>query len=341
MRHTAALVAAAVLQLVLFRVQPGHALRPAEPPPNLILLWMPVHASEPDDHVLAAVDCLFRRWKPSLGGLSFDVLVTLAAGDRTADADGLHARLPALQSIIAGGVAHLGPALPRVTALPALLTTDAYDVDEARGRASSFAGPNELFYRAMGGVGAGGGDSGDGNDADPVAATIARYPFVQVIETDCCATGDGWLESLLHPMLTDPALLISGSRGRGACWTGAEYGGCRPTVDPATPHAHLRDHVNGNAMYRVGGELSQLVAAARAQYGATVPFDVAMHLVGGGKRTADNARSYSVMGLPRGRGSVCGTALITEQTSPLCTPRAACAPPPCRPSRAAWRLAGR
>ena len=99
-------------------------------------------------------------------------------------------------------------------------------------------------------------------------------------------------------MLKDPALLISGSRGRGACWTGAEYGGCRPTVDPATPHAHLRDHVNGNAMYRLGGELSRLIAAARAQYGATVPFDVAMHLVGGGKRTSDNARAYSVMGLP-------------------------------------------
>ena len=227
------------------------------------------------------------------------MLVTLAAGQGTGASADLTSRAASVRSIIADGVAHLGPALPRVTALPVLLTTDAYDVDEARGRASSFAGPNELFYRAMGGVEAGGGgDSGSGNDADPVAATIARYQFVQVIETDCCATGDGWLDVLLRPVLKDPDLLISGSRGRGACWTGAEYGGCRPTVDPATPHAHLRDHVNGNAMYRVGGELSQLIAAARAQYGATVPFDMAMHLVSGGKRTADNARSYSVMGLP-------------------------------------------
>ena len=280
-----------------------QTLAGAHQPPRLLLIWLPVHASEQDGYLLAAVDCLFQRWTPSVDGLSFDVLVTLAARDGTADADGLHARLPALQSIIADGVAHLGPPPPHVTALPVLLTTDAYDVDEAPGRASSFAGPNELFYRAMGGLRAGGladsgGDGGGGNVADPVAATIARYPFVQVIETDCCATGDGWMETLLQPMLTDPALLISGSRGRGACWTGAEYGGCRPTVDPATPHAHLRDHVNGNAMYRVGGELSQLIAAARAQYGATVPFDVAMHLVGGGKRTADNARAYSVMGLP-------------------------------------------
>jgi len=60
MRHTAALVAAAVLQLVLFRVQPGHALRLAEPPLNLLLLLL-VHASEPDNHVRADVDCLFRR----------------------------------------------------------------------------------------------------------------------------------------------------------------------------------------------------------------------------------------------------------------------------------------
>ena len=156
MRHTAALVAAAVLQLVLFRVQPGHALRPAEPPPNL-LLWLPVHDSEPDDHVRAAVDCLFRRWTPSLARQNFDVLVTLAAWQGTAAvADGLASRAASVRSIVADGVAHLGPPPPHVTALPLLLTTDAYDVDEARGRASSFAGPNELFYRAMGGVGVGG-----------------------------------------------------------------------------------------------------------------------------------------------------------------------------------------
>ena len=101
-------------------------------------------------------------------------------------------------------------------------------------------------------------------------------------------------------MLGDPALLISGSRGRGACWTGSEYGGCTPLVDAATPHAHLRDHINGNAMFRVGPDLRRLATFARNRYGSTVPFDVALHLVegGGANRTADNGRAYSVMGGP-------------------------------------------
>jgi hypothetical protein len=208
-------------------------------------------------------------------------------------------RAASLQSIITDGVQHLSPP-PRVTALSIILSADTYDVDEARGRSSSFAGPNELFYRAMiqderepEGV-----ISTTKLPSDSLPALIARYAFVQVVETDCCATADGWLDDLLKPMKDDPDLLISGSRGRGACWTGAEYGGCKPMVDPAIPHAHLRDHINGNAMYRVGRDLTQLIASARDIYGSTVPFDVALHLISGGDRAADNGRSYSVMGLP-------------------------------------------
>ena len=75
-----------------------------------------------------------------------------------------------------------------------------------------------------------------------------------------------------------------------------------PLVDAATPHAHLRDHINGNAMYRVGPDLGRLATFARDRYGSTVPFDVALHLVGGGGggagRAADNGRAYSIMGGP-------------------------------------------
>ena len=267
---------------------------PGPASPN-VLLWLPVHASEPDDYVHAAADCLFRRWTPSLSGHGFDIVVTLAGGAEIVDE--LRARVISLQAIIQGSTHHLS-ARPRVTPLPVTLTADAYDVDEARGGRSSFAGPNELFYAAMTGKGGDVDAPTSKNDGGSLSALIARYAYVQVIETDCCATASGWLDALLQPMLADPAILISGSRGRGACWTGAENGGCKPTVDPATPHTHLRDHINGNAMYRVGPDLTEFIASARNRYGSTVPFDVALHLVSGGKHTADNGRAYSVMGLP-------------------------------------------
>ena len=293
--------------LVLLAASAGLSNELPRPVSPTLLLWLPVHASEPDGHVHAVADCLFQRWpRPSLNGQGFDVVVTLAGDGKGMGADGLSARAASMQSIIQASIRHLSPP-PRVAALPITLAADAYDVDEGRGPRSSFAGPNELFYGAMANAGEGAGSEGAGNTtthsspaSSSLSALLARYAFVQVVETDCCATADGWLDALLQPMLDDPALLISGSRGRGACWTGAEYGGCTPLVDAATPHAHLRDHINGNAMYRVGPDLRRLVTFARDRYGSTVPFDVALHLVGGGgaNRTADNDRAYSVMGGP-------------------------------------------
>ena len=303
------LQAAFLILLAATSATAGLSNKLPRPAPPGLLLWLPVHASEPNDHVQAVADCLFQRWPwPSLRGRGFDIVVTLAGDEKDVGADGLSERAAWMQSIIRASTRHLSPP-PRVAALPITLAADAYDVDEARGRRSSFAGPNELFYRAMANAGEGAGSEGVGNAtthssaaSTSLATLIAQYAFVQVIETDCCATADGWLEALLQPMLANPALLISGSRGRGACWTGAEYGGCTPLVDAATPHAHLRDHINGNAMYRVGPDLRRLATFARDRYGSTVPFDVALHLVGGGGggtgRAADNGRAYSVMGGP-------------------------------------------
>jgi len=279
-------------------------------PPVSLLLWLPVHASEPDTNVRDAAHCLFRRL-PSLSGQRFDVVVTLAGDEKTMGADGLLlARVASLEYIIKDNTRHLSPP-PRVTVLLVTLSADAYDIDEGRGRRSSFAGPNELFYRSMiqdegqpdrglqGGIGKVNRPSAS---SDSFSTLVAGYAFVQVVETDCCATANGWLDALLQPMLDNPALLVSGSRGRGACWTGAEFGGCMPMFDAATPHAHLRDHINGNAMYRVGPDLTHLVTSARDTYGSTVPFDVALYLVSSGDRALDNGRSYSAMGFPVDEG---------------------------------------
>ena len=278
----------------------GRAL-PLARPLVRVLLWLPVHAYEPDDHAHDAVDCLFRRWAPSLVGQAFDVVVTLAAGDGGGDeAAGLQARAASLEAVVSNGVQHLLSPRPHITALPIILSTDTYDVDEVHGANSSFAGPNELFYRAMiPQEGVASVTTAPASSAPFLSTLIARYDLVQVVESDCCAAADGWLDALLQPMLDDPTLLISGSRGRGACWTGTENGGCKVMINDARPFAHLRDHINGNAMYRVGEELVQLVTSARDLYGSSVPFDVALHLASRGtSRAFDNVRAYSVMGLP-------------------------------------------
>jgi hypothetical protein len=284
----------------------------APPASAPLLVWLPVHASEPDDALRAALACLFHQWTPSLTGLSFDVLVTLAGDARVAAS--LRARAADAVAAVSAGTDHIRPR-PRVLAHPVVLATDVYDVDEAHGRRSSYAGPNALFYHVMQGLqdgslrpessavavahgGGGSGGGGGGGQGIVVTTAMASYTFVHIMETDCCAAAHGWLDALLQPMLQDPHILISGSRGRGACWTGAEHGGCKPSVDPATPHAHLRDHINGNALYRLGPELGAMIEAARAKYRERVPFDVALHLIGGGDRAHDNARSYSVMALP-------------------------------------------
>jgi hypothetical protein len=287
------------------------------------LLWIPVHISEPTANVEAVAQCMFARHAPSLAGEGFDVLITLAGNV----SDG---REPELARIVRQATAHIAPARPTVRVEYVHVDKDTYDKDHGKARRSSYAGPNTVFYSLMAGGEAGpDGGGGEGqavhaagaapddtvtDDSSPVfipgrrsvtdtfmpaapnatalhARHIAPYTFVQVLETDCCALKAGWLDVLLAPMLADPGVLMSGSRTRASCYSSGDASACKTRVA-----AHLRLHVNGNAMYRTGRALRAIIRAARDEMLDVAPFDLAMYFVRKDNQSHvyDNPRMYSV-----------------------------------------------
>ena len=119
------------------------------------------------------------------------------------------------------------------------------------------------------------------------------------METDCCALQAGWLDTLLEPMLLNPGFLLSGSRPRAACYSAAEHGGtgCRVRLP-----AGAREHINGNALYRVGPGMQALVRDAMALSTTEFPYDLAMFLVRNENQSHvhDHPRVYSMAGVVDG-----------------------------------------
>jgi hypothetical protein len=277
-----------------------------------VLMWIPVHVSEPTSNLEALVACTFKRHAPSLAGEAFDVLITLAGSA----SDGREADLA---RIVEGGVDSLSspPPTVRTDFVRVDVVEDGYDRDQSKGARSSYVGPNAVFYSVMIGVESGketdrAGDHRDGGtpasplDGLPRAPSprsthlpsihhrkIAPYAFVQVMETDCCALKAGWLDTLLEPMLHNPALLLSGSRPKATCFSPVEHGGtgCRVSLPGGA-----REHINGNAMYRVGPGMQALLRDAKDLSTHEIPFDLAMYLVRGGDQSHvnDHPRMYSI-----------------------------------------------
>jgi hypothetical protein len=291
---------------------PIDATSPAPRP--RVLLWVPIHISEPTANLEAMVACTFKRHAPSLVGEAFDVLVTLAGNA----SDGREADLASLVWQATAGITPV-PTTVRTEFL--FVAKDDYDRDQSKDESSSYAGPNIVFYTAMleedeigKGDGNGGGASGSlGDTSNPDTGIslslpapppsnspsfyrrqVGPYAFVQIMETDCCAVQAGWLDALLEPMLRNPKLLISGSRPKAACFSPVEHGGGHCKM----PN-YVRLHINGNAMYRVGPEMQTLLRDAKLWSKDEAPFDLAMYFV----RTVDqshahdNPRMYSVAGL--------------------------------------------
>jgi len=275
-----------------------------------VLLWIPVHVSEPTSNLEALVACTFNRHAPSLAGEVFDVLITLAGSA----SDG---REVDLARIVEGKVSGLSSPQSTVRTEFVRVTDDAYDRDQSKGARSSFVGPNTVFYSVM--LGDESGREGDraGDDRDggtpaspldglpralsprPIHHTsiyhrhIAPYAFVQVMETDCCALQAGWLDTLLEPMLHNPALLLSGSRPKATCFSSVEHGGTGCKV--RLPNG-AREHINGNAMYRVGPGMQALLRDAMDMSTHEKPFDLALFLVRSGDQSHvhDHPRMYSI-----------------------------------------------
>ena len=104
-------------------------------------------------------------------------------------------------------------------------------------------------------------------------ADTRRYDFVQQLETDCCALAPGWLEKALEPLLELPEVAVSGGvLPPGGFVFNSQTGG----VDPVSSKPlWVQKHVNGNAMYRVGGQLQQLLEHSIAHH-TSWPFDLAL-----------------------------------------------------------------
>lgn len=223
----------------------------ARPPPPRILLYTPLHVSEPTDAVRAFAACLFGK-TPSLRGLQFDVLVSVSG----AQPDGRDAEVEEIIS----DAAHASKVAVTFTALQ----DDTYALalsNDHRKDAEWVSGPNAAFYGAL--------LSGPVYDAH-----TRHYDLVQQLETDVCAMADGWLDVLVEPMLRGASILVSGARTACDCVYDAIHDVCEPMSKYGD---HMLGHVNGNALYRVGRELRDVLTKAQAKYGNTEPFDLALY----------------------------------------------------------------
>lgn len=241
------MLARTALLLLLALAAASHA----RPPPPRILLYTPLHVSEPTDAVRAFAACLFGK-RPSLRGLQFDVLVSVSG----AHPDGRDAEV---KEIIANA-AHTSNVAVTFTALE----DDTYALalsNDHRKDAEWVSGPNAAFYGAL--------LSGPVYDAH-----TRHYDLVQQLETDVCAMADGWLDVLVEPMLRDVSILVSGARTACDCVYDAIHDACEPMSKYGD---HMLGHVNGNALYRVGKELSNVLTKAQAKFDNTEPFDLAVY----------------------------------------------------------------
>ena len=228
--------------------------------PRPLLIYIPFHVTELEDHVAEFCDCTL-KWQPWHAGSEptpFDVLLSIS-GPASAGHE------VKLKAMLESAVAHVRPR-PRVFVDFIPLTSDRYvqDVGAAEKDADWVSGPNTAFYDAM-------------LDGRVYHRFVKHYRFVQQMETDVCALRDGWLDVLLAPMLVDDDLVVSGATIRSDCVYYKAWDRCDSVrvVISHSPHMYL--HVNGNALYRVGAELASLLSQARLLFKNTEPFDLAMY----------------------------------------------------------------
>lgn len=238
--------------------------------PTSLLLYIPMHVSEPTSHLHQLGHCLFSHAPLLLHDqhVRVDVLLVLNG----ASSDG---RRDVLRSILEEMVR---PSLPHAHISVEFVETkkDRYDRHADKGasmlagnktqpRASDVqwvSGPNSAFYDAL-------------HNGTVFEQHVRQYDLVQQLETDVCALRAGWLDALVEPMLSDARILVSGSTTRCDCVYVEETDTCEPLT--RFEGDHMQRHVNGNAMYRVGADLAAVMARARTKYGNGQPFDLALY----------------------------------------------------------------
>ena len=250
----------------------------------------------------------------------------------------------AAKAATAATAAAARPAPPLPLPPPPTITIDSLELPPERDGYSSveksFSGPNSAFFdaflekRTPENENAADDENGGGKKRRQKASTVferrvqGKYPLVLQLEVDVCATGPGWLDAALEPLVT----VVEGKEKRGGrpatsgevsaavaravealrheeefpslpllstlpAVVGATLGGgCvhvsslpgspifegghRPYCSPlAAQPRHMREHLNGNALYLATSKKFQRlarVARAVAGEGNELPFDLAL-----------------------------------------------------------------
>lgn len=225
--------------------------------PRPLLIYIPFHVSEPSSHIEDLCDCTFRQqpWHEH-GSMPFDILLSISGRASSGNEN-------ELQNKLDDAVSYISPR-PRVFVEFVKLKSDRYvhDVDDEHKNDDWVGGPNTAFYDAM-------------LDGHIFRKFVSHYKLVQQVETDVCALKKGWLDDLIKPA-NNGSVLISGATVKGDCIYVKKYDHCDMMQDTED---QMQNHVNGNALYRVGPELTSVLAQAKATFGNSEPFDLAIYWV--------------------------------------------------------------
>ena len=277
-----------------------------------LLLYIPMHISEPLKHLQELCDHTLSKdpWmaessskqkdEKDTNPLAFDILLVVS-GPSEASRNATE-RLDAMHAMLKAATASVHPSPPRIFTDFKAVGVDRYSLNLAEEDKDSewVSGPNSVFYDAF----AEGGEIYE--------KYVRFYALVQQLETDVCAIRGGWLSSLLRPMLLDEGggesesessssssssstssslspsshsshssdssnlIIVSGSTIKSSCSYVVKYDECQPFESEAS---FMTEHVNGNAVYRTGDMLQQVLKSAREQFANAEPFDLAIYHV--------------------------------------------------------------
>lgn len=215
-----------------------------------VLLYVPLHIKESVDQLQSFLDCTLLGDNGDLG-TEVDFLLITSGEEPHPQEDQVKdivEGLSSLQDVRQAAFRHF------------TLDKDVYDRE--RTSADWVKGPNTAFYSVF---------RQDGAFYEEFAA---RYDFVQQLEVDVCALRPNWVPALLRAFEHDQNVIMSGSSIKGNCAYDDANHACLPHE---TLPDYIQRHINGNAMFRIGDPLQQLMEEATARY-ADWPFDLALWL---------------------------------------------------------------
>lgn len=126
--------------------------------------------------------------------------------------------------------------------------------DRSRSQKDWVQGPNRVFYATM------------------MTRNHDKYQFVLQMEMDVATLKKGWLDDIVSAM-PEEAVVSGAQLEAGDCIAEPKDGTCSML---STQPKWIREHINGNALFRVGPQLTGLLQASTTHY-PDWPFDLAIY----------------------------------------------------------------